>query len=403
MVLDAEVAIVGAGPYGMSVRAHLRSAGVESSIFGDPMSFWKGMPEGMLLRSNWPATCIVGHTSPFSLDAYQASTGDRLERPFPIERFVAYGEWVQQAVAPDVDRRTISHIAASNGGFVMTLEDGDQLTASRVVVAAGIGGFEARPRRFRELGEHRATHTGDHRDLDGFRGKRVTIVGGGQSALESAALLAERGATPDVLVREDHVHWLHGGKYHRALGRFAPIVYAPTDVGPMGLSRVVAIPDLFRRLPRPVQDPLAARSIRPAGAAWLRERLRSVPIRLSSEVVHAKEAGDAVQLTLRDGDVRTVDHLLLGTGYRIDVRRYPFLDPELVERLALHHGYPILHQGFESSVPGLHFVGAPAAWSFGPTMRFISGSWYAGRSVASRARESRRSRGTTPAGHVVVG
>jgi hypothetical protein len=79
-----------------------------------------------------------------------------------------------------------------------------------------------------------ATHTSAHRDLSRFGGKRVLVVGGGQSALESAALLHEAGADVEVLVRKDHLIWLHGGKYHRMLGRYSKLVYAPTDVGPMG-------------------------------------------------------------------------------------------------------------------------------------------------------------------------
>ena len=71
----------------------------------------------------------------------------------------------------------------------------------------------------------------------------MLVVGGGQSALECAALLHESGARAEVAVRQDHMNWLHGGKYQRMLGRYSRLVYAPTDVGPMGLSRLVAVPD----------------------------------------------------------------------------------------------------------------------------------------------------------------
>jgi hypothetical protein len=377
----ADVAIIGAGPYGLAAAAHLRRAGVEPQVFGEPMSFWRTMPKGMLLRSNWTATCIAEYRGPLSLDTYMESTGRHFTRPVPLERFVEYGEWVQQQVVPDLDRRTVARVEGDGDGFRLKLEDGETLRAGRVVVAAGIAPFARRPPQVAGLPPELASHTGDHRDLSRFTGQRLLVVGGGQSALESAALLNEAGAEVEVLVREDHIHWLHGGKYHRKLGRLAPLVYAPTDVGPMGLSRVVAVPDLFRRLPRSVQDPAARRAIRPAGAEWLISRLTEVPIRLGREVRAARPADGRLRVELDGGEVRIVDHLLYGTGYRIDIGRYPFLAPELAGSVRQVDGYPVLGPGLESSVPGLHFLGAPAAWSFGPIMRFVSGGWYASQSL----------------------
>jgi FAD-dependent urate hydroxylase len=166
------------------------------------------------------------------------------------------------------------------------------------------------------------------------------------------------------------------------LGRHAHLLYAPTDVGPMGLSRLVAVPDLFRRLPRGVQDRLAYRAIRPAGAAWLQPRLAEIPVRLGRTVVSAAPRAGQLDVKFTDGDTLTVDHLLFGTGYRVDITRYPFLTAALTARIRRAGGYPLLGPGMESSVPGLHFVGAPAAWSFGPINRFVSGGWYAGRALA---------------------
>ena len=377
----SEVAILGAGPYGLAAAAQLRGTGVDTRIFGDPMSFWRTMPEGMLLRSNWTATCIADYRGPLSLDAYCQATGNRFGRPVPLDRFIQYGEWVQQQVAPDVDRRNVARVEPDGAAFRLVLDDGDELRAGRVVVACGIGPFARRPPQLAGLPAQYATHTSEHRTFSPFAGREVLVVGGGQSALESAALLHEAGAAVEVLVRQDHLTWLHGGKYHRKLGRLAPLVYAPTDVGPMGLSRLVAVPDLFRRLPRAVQEPLAYRAIRPAGAAWLVSRLQEIPIRLGREVRAARPVGDKLHVELDGGETRTVDHLVYGTGYRVDIGRYGFLTPELVAAIRQVNGYPVLRPGLESSVPRLHFLGAPAAWSFGPIMRFVSGSWYASRSL----------------------
>jgi FAD-dependent urate hydroxylase len=367
---------------------------VDVRVLGEPMSFWRTMPAGMLLRSNWTATSIADYRGPVSLDAFCAATGARVDRPVPLARFIEYGTWVQQQIAPDVERRPVETLEADGKGFRLVLADGERLDSRRVVVAAGIKSFPNRPVFANALAPELVTHTGDHDDLSAFSGSRVLVVGGGQSALESAALLHESGAEAEVVVRADHLNWLHGGRYQRRLGRLSPLLYAPTDVGPMGLSRLVAVPDLFRRFPRAVQDPLAYRAIRPAGAAWLGPRLQNVPITMTRPIVSATAHGGGVRVTFADGDQRTADHLLLGTGYRVDIARYPFLAPSLLARVRRVNGYPVLGRGLESSVPGLYFLGAPAAFSFGPIMRFVSGGWYAGRAltraVAGRAEPDRR-------------
>jgi FAD-dependent urate hydroxylase len=383
-VPDTDIAVIGAGPYGLAAAAHLRQLGVETHVLGDPMSFWRGMPAGMLLRSNWTATCIADYRGSLSLDCYCSATGVHLNKPVPLEHFIEYGMWVQQQAVPDLDRRLVETLEVGPDGFRLLLTDGSSLGARRVIVAAGIKPFASRPAYAEGLPPELASHTGDHQDLGRFSGARVLVVGGGQSALESAALLHESGAQAEVFARADHLNWLHGGKYHRMLGRLAPLVYAPTDVGPMGLSRLVAVPDAFRRLPRGVQGPLAYRAIRPAGAAWLAPRLKDVPINLDQSIVSVSPAGDGLQVTFADGKQRTADHLLMGTGYRVDIARYPFLAPSLLERVRRTNGYPILGRGMESSVPRLHFIGAPAAWSFGPINRFVAGGWYTGRALAHR-------------------
>lgn len=382
---DTDVAVVGAGPYGLSATAHLRRAGVDVHALGDPMSFWRTMPDGMLLRSNWSATCIAEYEGPLSIPSYKAATGAEFGRPVPLERFIEYGTWVAEQIAPDVDRRVVTSVEDEGGVFCLRIADGSAIRALRVVIAGGIAPFVHRPPVADGLPPGLASHTADHTDLSTFSGARVIVVGGGQSALESAALLTENGAQAEVIARADHINWLHGGKYHRMLGpRLVPLVYAPTDVGPMGLSRLVAVPDAFRRLPRPLQEKLAYRSIRPAGAAWLTPRLRDVPITMSQSVVSTVPAGDGVQVTLSGGQTKTADHLLFGTGYRVDITRYPFLTSSLLSRIQRAGGYPLLRRGMESSVPGLHILGAPAAWSFGPINRFVSGGWYAA-SVLTRA------------------
>jgi FAD-dependent urate hydroxylase len=395
---DTDIAIIGAGPHGLAAAAHLRRAGAECRVLGEPMSFWRTMPAGMLLRSSWTATCIAEYDGPLSLDSYCAETGTTLQKPVPLEGFLDYGEWVADRVAPDVDRRKVVRVDREPDGFQLSLDSGRPLRARRVVVATGIANFPRRPYSGANLPSSLVSHTADHSDFSSWSSSRVLVVGGGQSALESAALLHEAGADVRVAVRAPHVHWLHGGKYQRMLGRMAPLVYAPTDVGPMGISRVVAAPELFRRFPRSVQDPMAARAIRPAGAAWLKPRLESVPVQFGRIVREMRRENSHLAVGFDAGRTESFDHVLFGTGYRIDIARYGFLPPTLLRRIRCVGGYPVLGRGMESSVPGLHFMGAPAAYSWGPIMRFVAGGWFGAESLtrAVTGKRVRRASAASP-------
>jgi hypothetical protein len=381
---SCDVAIIGAGPYGLAAAAHLRAAdGLDVRVFGDPMSFWRErMPAGMLLRSPWDASHIADPRHELTLDQYEVALGVPIERPVPLETFVRYGLWVQEAVAGDVDRRKVQSIESSPAGFRLRVSDGDTVEARRVVVAAGIAPFAWKPPEFSNLPGHLASHASEHADLGVFRGQEVVVVGGGQSALESAALLHESGASVRVLLRAPEINWLiRSGILHR-LGPFTRLLYAPSDVGPAGVSWLIALPWLFRRIPRRVQDPLARRSIRPAGSSWLVPRLNDVPLVTGTSVAAAVEDGGRVKLRLGDGTTVGADHAFLGTGYRVDIALYPFLTAGLLGRVRRVNGYPVLGRGFESSLPGLHFIGAPAAWSYGPLARFVAGSHFAAGSLA---------------------
>jgi FAD-dependent urate hydroxylase len=382
-----DVAIIGAGPYGLSAAAHLRTIkGLEVRVFGEPMSFWdSNMPVGMLLRSNWTATQIGSPNGTLSLEAYQAASGEQFSTPVPLDRFVRYGQWYQRQAVPDLERRKTLCVEPDPKGFRVQLDNGDSIRSRRVIVATGIGPFASRPQEFRGLPPSLVSHASDHRDLSKFVAKQVLIVGSGQSALESAALIKESGGEVEVIGRSRQIHWLQGHlskALHHRLGKSTrSILYAPTDVGPAGLSQLMARPHLVRRLPRGLQDALRRRCVRPAGARWLVDRLRDVPIRLGHSITSVVTVGDRVKVRLDDGSERNVDHVLLGTGYRVDVSKYDFLASELVQRIDRFNGYPRLREGLETSVPGLYILGAPAAWSFGPLMQFVSGTRYASRAL----------------------
>jgi FAD-dependent urate hydroxylase len=380
---SADVAILGAGPYGLAAAAYLSAAnGLDIRVYGEPMDFWeRQMPRGMLLRSPYIASSIGDPWRSLMLDDYQSARG-RLDEPVPLDRFVDYGHWFQEQAAPDLQTRRVSRIARDNGGFRLDFADGGKEAARRVVVAAGIAPFGFVPEQFRSLPQSLASHTSDHSDLGAFRGRRIAVVGGGQSALESAALLHEAGAEVEVIVRQPRIFFLRRVPILHGLGPLTSMLFHPAEVGPAGISQLVGAPGAYRRLPRRVQDRFAVRSLRPAGAAWLRERLADVPIMLGHRVTSAEPAEGRAVLELDDGTKREVDHVLLATGYRVDIARYEFLEglAPAIDRVG---GFPRLSAGFESSVPGLYFVGAPAAWSFGPLMRFVAGTEFAGARLAA--------------------
>lgn len=377
-----DVAIIGAGPYGLSAAAHLRRIkGLDIRLLGEPMSFWeRHMPEHMLLRSPWVASSIADPDRQLSLDVYKATHGiEGLDYPVPVAEFIRYGHWMLQQMALSPGGKVVRLDTAPNG-YQLSLEQGEPLMARRVVIAGGIQPFAYRPPMFRGLPRQLVTHTSEQRNFEPFKDKQVIVVGAGQSALESAGFMRAAGAQVDVLVRNPEVHWL--GKKRQWL-HAKPVrwmFYGRGDIGPAGVSLFVQHPNLFRRLPRRLQDWWGPRAIRPAVFDNLMAST-DVAIHPGRFPVNARVEGERVRVHLNDGSDRLVDHVVLGTGYRVDVGRYPFLSPAVVEAIQRVNGYPVLNAGLECSLPALHFMGAPAARSFGPLMRFVAGTEFAGRAL----------------------
>jgi cation diffusion facilitator CzcD-associated flavoprotein CzcO len=377
------IAVIGAGPYGLASTTHLRARGLDVVTLGRPMDLWERMPTGMLLRSSWEASTIADPAGALSLDAYEVEHSVRIPRPIPLEDYLGYALWYQRRAVPDVDARRVAGIRRAPGGFALALQDGEELTARRVVIATGPAAHARLPRHLADLPAPLVRHSGDVRDAREYRGRRTVIVGSGQSAVELAALLHEAGADVEVIARAEAIRWLRrSGWLHDRSGRLRGLLYPPTDVGPVGLSQLVARPNAFRKVPVRIGDRLAYRCIRPAAAGWLVERTAEVRLTLTRTIASATTAGDGLVLRLDDGTPREVDRLVLATGYDVRADRHPLLARELRTVLRTRTGAPILGPGFESSVPGLHFVGAYAAASFGPVMRFVSGTPFTGAALA---------------------
>jgi cation diffusion facilitator CzcD-associated flavoprotein CzcO len=374
-----DVVVIGAGPYGLAAAAHLRRAGVSVRILGTPMSFWKRhMPKGMRLRSRWDASHIGDPRSGLTLDVFQESRGAAISRPVPLDDFIAYAHWFQERAVPEIDPRQVRRVEALASGFRIIAEDNEPIDCNRVVVAGGIAAFARRPSEFDELPPDLASHSSEQADLGVFSGRRVAVIGGGQSAIESAVLLGEAGADVEVIMRAPTLRWV--GRATRS-GPVGKLFFDRTDVGPAFVSHLIAHPTVLRRMPARVQESVMRRSLAPGASLWLRPRMGDVRVTTDRQVVAATRSNGHLRLQLDDATTREIDHALLATGYRVDVRRYGFLGVGLLGALRCVEGHPVLDAGLQSSVPGLHFLGAPAALTFGPLLRFVSGTEFACRAL----------------------
>ncbi len=382
--VDFEVAIIGAGPYGLSAAVHLKASGLSVRVFGEPMKFWAhNMPAGMLLRSPREASNLSDPAARFTLEQFEAASRTPARAPLPLDTFVAYGRWFGQQATPDLDPRTVANVRRASNAFVLRLDDGEELRFERVVVATGVGSFVRKPTVFEHLDPMLASHCYEGRSVESFSGKRVVVIGAGQSALESAALLHEAGAQVEVISRIPALRWIGMHPWLHSLGPVSGLLYSKFDVGPAGISRLVAMPNVVRRVPLRLRDKIRRRAVRSAGSRWLPSRLERVTLTTGRCVVQAESSREQVKLKLDDGSERTADHVLMGTGYSVDLARYRFLSPDLLSSVRMLDGYPLLTSGFSSSMAGLHFIGAPAARSFGPLMYFVAGTEFTSRELAS--------------------
>jgi FAD-dependent urate hydroxylase len=394
-----EVAVIGAGPYGLSVAAHLRQAGLTTKVFGEPMSFWRQhMPKGMRLRSPWRATHMSAPAGRFSLDAFATEHRADPTTPLMLENFVGYGDWFCARAVGDVDRRTVRRVEGAGSGFQIALADGEIFAAHRVVIAAGLAHQDFRPPAFRDLPPTLVSHACDHTDFAPFRGKHVAVIGRGQSATEFAALLAEAGAEVELISR-GAIHWLGEAAAEKsATQRLHDALAAPSAVGPFPLNWLAEAPALVRHMPFHLRDRFSQRCLKAGAAGWLKPRFGNVACHAGRTIVAARAASDRIVLTLDNGQ-RDFDHVVLGTGYRVDISRIGILSAKLLSKIACVDGSPLLHAGLESSVPHLHFVGSAAVKSFGPLMRFVAGASYAAHAVTRAALAGRAERGSAELSH----
>jgi cation diffusion facilitator CzcD-associated flavoprotein CzcO len=392
-VQATDVAIIGAGPYGLSIAAHLRSLDVDYRIFGTPLDTWKNhMPAGMMLKSDGFASNLSAPGTEGTLAAYCARSGHAYHDtrvPVSLDLFVEYALDFQQRFVPDVEDRQVSMVEQTGDGFTLSLDDGEILTAELVVVATGITHLERIPDELAHLPPEFATHSSAHSDLRRFANRDVTVVGAGSSAIDLATLLHEAGATTRLVARSDRL------KFSSAPGpdprsRWDRLRHPSSGLGP-GLRSwsFQKAPGLYRFLPGKLRLMFARRHLGPQAAWLMRERFEAgVDTVLGAQIERAGVENGRVVLHLRlqDGTRSevTTDHVVAATGYWPDIDRLGFLSASLRSSLRTHTHMPVVSRSFETSVPGLYLVGPPALNSFGPLMRFMVGAEYVAPLVARR-------------------
>jgi cation diffusion facilitator CzcD-associated flavoprotein CzcO len=361
-----DLLIIGAGPFGLALAAWVQQQGIDYTMVGTPMEFWRRhMPERMALRSDadW-------HLDPFNvhtIDAFLAETGRtrQQETPFPLKTYLEYADWFrrQRSIRPIEARVVQLEAAVATGRFRATLDTGTEIDATRVVVAIGFWYFRNIPRELTALlPSGRWSHACEAADMTRFAGQRVTIIGGRQSAFEWAALLCEAGAS-----HVDIVHRHDSPRFSESEWEWIPPLVARTEQDP----------SWFRRLSGTEREAMAHRlwaegrlKIEP----WLEPRLRGAPVSLwpNDEIVGSDGAGDGpIALDLRSGARLSAHHVILATGYKVDIDRVPFLATGSIrDRLEVRNGFPVLDEHLQTSVPGLFMTSMAATQDFGPFFGF---------------------------------
>jgi thioredoxin reductase len=378
-----DVAIIGAGPHGLSLAAHLRAAGIDFRIFGKPLGTWRDhMPAGMLLKSDGFASSL---SAPFEQSTLKAWCGDRgiayanQGLPVSLETFLAYGSDFQTRYVPEVEEVMVESVEQAGADFQLILENGERVTAGYVVAAAGISCFPYIPITLSHLHSHLLSHSYDHRSCDSFRGHDVVVIGAGASAIDLASLLHECGATVRIVARTPFI------EYNSIPDPDAETLFYRLRRPASGIGRgwrsyfCANAPLLFYRLPEPLRMRGVASHMHPAAGWFMREKIEGrIETLLGRTIAGAEAMKQGVLLTTirQDGkrEQMVCDHVIAATGYRPDTRRMNYLGPTLRDAIASPANTPVVSDNFETPVEGLFVTGPAVIDSFGPLMRFMVGA-----------------------------
>ena len=390
--MDLDTSIIGAGPYGLSVAAHLEAKHRSYQVFGSPMESWrKFMPAGMILKSEPFASNLWDPNRRFSLQRYCSAHNVPYQvvgRPVSLDLFLQYAEWFRRNTQKNpLDMRVVS-LRRSGRGFALGFADGAVATSRRVVLATGHLAYAVMPPELSHLPEPRVAHSSRMLEVQHYAGRSVTIIGAGQSALETAALLHEAGARVTVLVRRQRVDWNGPSKPRPLLER---IIRPDAGIASGWASWAISeMPRTFRRVFAPEKrHRFVADAYGASGSWWLRDRVdRRIEILLGCHAQAAALADGGVRLSMASPEgarEKVTDHVIAATGYRVNIERLAYLDAELLSGIRREAGgIPALSSRFETSVPGLFIIGITSAPVFGPIMRFMYGAKHVAPVLARR-------------------
>jgi Pyridine nucleotide-disulphide oxidoreductase len=396
-VHEVDVAIIGAGPYGLSLAAQLEALRVEYRVFGTPMSFWRNcIPPDMELKSEGRACDLFDWRRQFTIEAFYKE----ISQPFagrvivPVEIFLAYGLEFQKRFAPDVDLRDVTNVSRSGDRFILRLQDGSVLGAARVVVATGIADYAFIPEALRGLPKELVSHSAQYGPVDQLAGRKVLVIGGGASAIDLAWSLFRRDSDVTVMCRRPEISF-HPEPPER---NWYSAIRSPDS--PIGggwkLFFYSHAPQVFRLLPAKTRRQIVATTLGPFPGWFMTKRVPGrVPILGGLRIAGAEVIQGQVTIRTQsaDGSTRnlTADHVVAATGYRVDLNKLPFLDNALKKGVRMFEQAPVLSPYFESSERGLYFMGVTSAMTFGPVMRFVAGAEFTARNLSRRLASARGS------------
>ncbi|WP_339085452.1 NAD(P)-binding domain-containing protein [Hyphomicrobium sp. ghe19] len=380
---NVPVTIIGAGPYGLSLAAHLRESGTKFRIFGSPMKSWlANMPRGMCLKSTGYSSTLYDPKRAFTIGHYCAERKipyADIGLPVKVETFCQYAMAFKDRFVPDVHEARLTELSVAGDEFRLRFDDGTHIKSRHVIVGVGLEKFRRMPAELTGCPTAFVSHSGEHTDLRRFRDAVVAVIGAGSSAIDMSTLIHEAGGKPVLVARKQQIEFGIEESLERPLWDrvFRPM----SGIGPGWTNYICAnYPGVFRQLPDGVRQRTVNTFLGPSGGWFMKERSKAVSRLLGHRIEAADARQGKVHLTLvsdsGDKQILVADHVIAATGYKMDVERLDFLSSDILQRLKVVASTPRLSGDFESSIPGLFFIGPISAMSLGPVMRFAAGAGF---------------------------